>query len=103
MSGHNFTLIFHPLAEADYADAYYWYELKEPGLGERFMSEFRQKLEKVLVSPENYGPKTKKGYRESRLKSFPYSIVYRVDIKKQVIYISSIHHESKHPNNKFRK
>jgi len=31
----SFTVYFHPLAEKEVTDSYYWYETKLEGLGER--------------------------------------------------------------------
>ena len=77
MSNPERILIFHAQAELDYDNAYYWYELQEPGLGERFLDEVRGKLKKIVAHPETYGVKSRKTYREASLKDFPYSIVYK--------------------------
>ena len=103
MSNPECILIFHAQAELDYDNAYYWYELQDPGLGEQFLDEVRGKLKKIVAHPETYGVKSRKTYREASLKDFPYSIVYKIRPDMNAIFISSIHHERKHPNKKFRR
>ena len=103
MSSQEYKLIFHPEAEADYGHAYYWYELQKEGLGESFIEQFRKRIEQILENPETYSTKSKKDYREARLKDFPYVIVYKIQQIEKNILISSIHHQSKHPKKKFRK
>ena len=64
MSIVDYKLIFHPEAETDYNDVYYWYELQKEGLGERFLKQARKRLEQILEKPETYGAKSRSSYRE---------------------------------------
>ena len=43
-----FTLIFHPVADADLSDNYWWYVDKEVGLGERFEAAVLGSLKKTM-------------------------------------------------------
>lgn len=98
-----FRIEFHGEVSKDYNEAYDWYEQQKPGLGERFLSAVRTKLEQVALHPETYGQKTKKGYREARLDDFPFIIVYKIYYRNGVILINALHHQSKHPRKKFRR
>jgi hypothetical protein len=53
--------------------------------------------------PEAFGVKSRKNYRETTLKKFPYVVVYKLYIKRKIIFISSITHKSRHPENRYRK
>ena len=99
----NYTCLFHPLTQQDYNEAYTWYEEKQKGLGERFLTAFRKKIEEIALNPEAYGSRSKKKFREAHLDFFPYLIVYKINKRDKVIYISSIHHTKKHPTKKYRK
>lgn len=99
----SYSLFFHPDTDSDFDDAYTWYKAQESNVGERFAEQLSQKLDQILSSPETYGVKSKRGYREAKLKDFPYSIVYKIHAAQNLIFISSIHHEKLHPNKKFRK
>ena len=93
----------HPDVESDYDSAYYWYECEQIGLGERFLLAVHEKIDFIRLSPELYDFKSKRVYREAKVKGFPYLIVYRLYPRKKRIFISAIHHTSLHPNKKYRK
>jgi len=99
----SYTYRLHPLIKQDYDDAYGWYEDKQKGLGERFIKAVRKKIEEIVLHPEIYGSKGNKRFREAMVDFFPFLIIYKVNKRKQEIYISSIHHAKKHPRKKYRK
>lgn len=82
----NFRLIFHPLADLEYRDAFLWYENEQAGLGERFEKMIDQRLLKIIEHPENYGI-SKRPYREASIEFFPYTIVYKINKRKKLIYL----------------
>ncbi len=98
-----FHLEFHPDTSGDYDEAYAWYEDKTEGLGEQFLADVRNKIKVIFANPEIFSVKSKQGYREAKLDDFPYTVVYRILKKRKVIFISSIHHQSRHPRMKYRK
>jgi plasmid stabilization system protein ParE len=98
-----YRYIFHESVKADYDEAYEWYEEQQEGLGERFLSAFRSKMEQIAQRPEVYGEKAKKKYREAALDVFPFSIVYKVYKREKKIFVISIQHHKRHPKNKYRK
>ncbi len=98
----SYQLIFHPLAEREYFDAYQWYENKQEGLGDRFEKMVEIRLQEIVKYPENYGI-SKARYRETSIKDFPYRIVYKLNKKMGIIYISSIYHTGRNPKYKYRK
>jgi plasmid stabilization system protein ParE len=101
MSG--YTLVFHADAVIDYDEAYYWYEDQQKGLGEKFLSAIKSKTQQILDVPEIFSVKGREGYHEAFVNGFPYTIVYRIYKRKQVIFINSLHHQKKHPRKKYRK
>ncbi|PQJ11050.1 hypothetical protein CJD36_013860 [Flavipsychrobacter stenotrophus] len=103
MSINKYSFFFHPETDADFDEAYTWYKAQDANLGERFATQISQKLDQILASPEIYGVKFRKTYREASLKDFPYTIVYKIQPVKNLIFISSIHHQKLHPKKKFRK
>ena len=80
-------------------DAYDWYEHKSKGLGEIFLSELNNCYQKIEVQPTFYG-KTKKNFRQIRLKRFPYVVVYEILNSEVVVF--AVFHTSKNPKSKFR-
>jgi plasmid stabilization system protein ParE len=99
----SYTYRLHPLAFEDYNEAYEYYEDKQKDLGERFLKAVRNKIEKIALNPKAYGYKNNKYFREAKIEFFPYLIVYRIHRQTEQIFISSIHHTSKHPGKKYRK
>jgi plasmid stabilization system protein ParE len=98
-----YLLRLHPLIQQDFDEAYGWYEDQQKELGERFSNAIRGKIEQILLRPQVYGSRGNKKFREAKVEFFPYVIVYKINERKKEIYISSIHHNSKHPKKKFRK
>jgi hypothetical protein len=72
-------------------------------LGERFIKAVRHKIEQITLAPEAYSVKVNKKFREAKVEFFPYIIVYKINKRARVIYISSIHHSRKQPRKKYRK
>ena len=93
----------HPLVQADYNEAYEWYENKQKGLGERFLKAVRQKIEEISLNPHVHPSKSRKKYREARVDFFPFLIVYSIDKVNKELYILSIHNTKRHPLKKYRK
>jgi mRNA-degrading endonuclease RelE of RelBE toxin-antitoxin system len=98
-----YSLELHPEIEIDIQEAYKWYEERSDGLGERFLKAIREKMEDIAQHPFFFGERSKKGFREARVKGFPYLIIYKTYVQKKVVFINTIHHSSKHPDRKYRK
>lgn len=97
----SYQLIFHPDAEQEYVEAFRWYEKQRPGLGYRFEEYIEKCLKKIVSHPEHYSI-IKGQYREASTEIFPYAIVYKVNKRKKLIYISAVYHHKRNPDKKFR-
>ena len=95
-----YRYILHEAVKTDYDEAYAWYEDKLNGLGERFLSAIRTKLDEIAKRPEAFGERSRKGYREAQVDTFPYSIVYKIYKEERIIFVNSIHNHKKHPRKK---
>ena len=89
-----------PRARKELIDAWDWYDDKWTGLGDRFMREVEKKLDQIEKTPERY-PERRKGFRETKVRVFPYLIIYRIQKRKKIIAISSIFHTSRNPKKKY--
>ncbi len=89
-------------ADKEFSNAAVWYEKQSPGLGARFISVIKNKLNLIAKYPERY-PKRKGNFRETPIKTFPYIIVYTVYKKEQVITVSTIFHAKRNPKRKYKK
>lgn len=94
---------FHPLAKDEYKSAYDWYENLQMGLGERFGEAVRQKLLQISSQPEAFGSRSNMKFREAGIDFFPFLIVFKIKKRNREIFISAIHHTSRHTRRKYRK
>ena len=98
----SFVLGFDPKAEIEYYDAIDWYNLKLAGLGERFVNAVNYQLASIAQNPLIFQTRHS-DFRESKVKDFPYLIVYKIYPVKNVIYILSIFHTSRSPAKKYKR
>jgi len=92
---------FNQQSHDEYIEAYEWYELKQKGLGDKFMNCVDKRLEQIKEHPEYYG-KRYGNYRETKVENFPYMIVYEFLKRKQLIHIAAIYHSKRNPHKKYR-
>jgi plasmid stabilization system protein ParE len=82
---------FHPDAEREIEEAVAWYDGLSQRLGDDFLKELEQALERIIKFPEAWAIFST-NTRRCRLQKFPYGIVYRLvsdDI--QVIAVMHLH------------
>ncbi len=85
-----FLVSFTPEAETEALLAYFWYENQRVGLGEDFKICVDSKVESLMKSP-NSSSYIYKNIRASKIKRFPYNLIYRV-IDSQIQIIGVFHH-----------
>jgi toxin ParE1/3/4 len=68
---------FHPDALAEATEAVTFYEMRQPGLGKRFIAALRDAAERVCRNPSLYR-EVDVGIRKCRLLRFPYGVIFRV-------------------------
>jgi plasmid stabilization system protein ParE len=74
-------LEFHPEAELELIEAAAYYELRVPGLGERFEAEVRRATDLLLQHPE-IGPAADPVLRKLVLNRFPFTLYYKRYIRR---------------------
>jgi len=97
----SYRVVLLPRARKELLDAWDWYDNRWTGLGDRFMNEVEKRLQQIEKTPERYKER-KKGFRETKVKVFPYLIIYRLQKRKQLIAVSSIFHTSRNPRKKYK-
>ena len=78
-----------------------WYEERQTGLGDRFFNELLLHLKLIEQYPERYSCKYKL-FRETSLKIFPFSIIYKVNKRDKLILVVSIFHSSRNPAKRYK-
>jgi plasmid stabilization system protein ParE len=87
-------VIFTSEADDDIAEAYNWYEGREPGLGEEFLRCLEARILTIQRQPEIYRVAVDE-FRRAFMRRFPYEIFYEPADDAIVIY--SIFHCSQNP------
>lgn len=87
-------IVYAPEAAEDVAEAYAWYESREPGLGEDFLRALAACIATLQRHPLLY-PEAVDEFRRALLRRFPYEIFYEATTNIIVIY--SVFHCSQDP------
>jgi toxin ParE1/3/4 len=95
-----YTLIIKPHAIETAQQAYNWYEEQQNGLGEIFIKEIENCLDKIETWPISYA-KVKSNFRQIIVRTFPYVIVFEINGNEVIVY--TIFHTSRSPRKKFKK
>lgn len=84
-------------ANRDLSQAFEYYESEQPGLGERFIDEFRRAVDRIIAHPSAWSILDGE-IRKCRLNRFPYGVIYKVDEPSNRIYILAVAHLKRHPD-----
>jgi hypothetical protein len=89
-----YTIIISLTAQKEEAEAYLFYEKISDGLGERFLEEVENTLEKIAANPTHYSyVDSTNSLRDFALEKFPFVIIYEILADK--IIVTNIHHTKK--------
>jgi plasmid stabilization system protein ParE len=97
----SFSAIFSVRAQKEITQAWKWYEERQTGLGDRFITEVRRRIQQIEQNPERF-PTRYKSYKEAPVSVFPYLIIYRLNRKKRSARIVSVFLTSLNPKKKFK-
>jgi len=84
-------------AELEFSEAYDWYEEQQSGLGNRFFKEVNHYLQLIENNPFHFQVRYPEDLRAASLKIFPYLIIYWIDQKNEMAFVTSIFHTSRAP------
>lgn len=82
-------------AQAELDDAINWYAEQAPGLGDAFLLETLKVLKLIEQFPQAWHPLTPE-IRRCRLKRFPYSVVYILEV--DGILVLAVAHQHRKPS-----
>lgn len=84
-------------AELELFDTCRWYEKRQKGLSLKFRKELKDTLDHISASPELYAVKFGADLRTSKLKKFPFIVIYWYDDNLNTIFVTSIFHKKRNP------
>ena len=90
----NYVLVFRPEVPKELDEAYSWYESQELGLGDDFLEQVDEALDRVCQMPESY-PAVYRDVRRAVIRRFPYTIHYRI-VSSRVV-VTAIFHGRRNP------
>jgi len=85
-----------PSAKLDIEESAIWYNDKQKGLGKKFTSEIRQKIEDIKQNPKAFSIRYDKNTRTAITNVFPFMIHFTIENK--TIIIKAVFHTSINPN-----
>ena len=88
------TIIIRPGAYGDLSAARHWYNQKETGLGEKFLSSFELTVSRISWNPLLYRL-VYKNIRRAATDRFPYSVFFMYNEKIGLIEILSVIHQKR--------
>ena len=89
----SWRLEVRPEVETDLAAGALWYEMQQPGLGNRFLDEVETAWKRLKSNPLLSAVKpVGKGIRWCYPDSFPYRIVYHADEKRRSVVVLAVLH-----------
>jgi plasmid stabilization system protein ParE len=77
-----------------------WYEERSKGLGDRFVKEVTETILEIEQDPDRYSSKYK-NYRQTRIATFPFLIIFKINERNKIVRIVSVFHTSRNPNKKY--
>ncbi|MFL6236770.1 MAG: type II toxin-antitoxin system RelE/ParE family toxin [Thermoanaerobaculia bacterium] len=86
---------WHPLAKRELFEAQDFYENRAAGLGASFLERIETAVLLIRRHPQS-GSLAGDSLRQSRVRQFPYSLVYRVDEER--IFILAVAHDKRKPH-----
>lgn len=89
-----YTLQIRAEAIEETGEAYSWYESKQQGLGERFLSELQHIYYNIQDAPLKY-KQSYRGVRIAVMPVFPFLIIFT--LKETEIVVHSVFHTSRNP------
>ena len=93
-----FKTIILPSAKKDIKEAATWYNNKQYGLGIRFTTEVRERIQFIKSNPNSVAIR----YDSTRtlpLRVFPYMIHFELDLENKLIVVSAVFHTSRNSSN----
>lgn len=87
---------FRPEVEGDIADAAAWYDFRDPGLGQDFVTEVIRVWERLCRDPLT-GARGRKGsaIHWHYPKRFPYKVVFEIDEKSRSLLVLAVLHAAR--------
>lgn len=89
-----YRVVFRRPAQEEFEDAVAWYDEQRRGLGEEFLKEVTEAIERAAEHPLRY-PLVLEGVRRAVLRRFPYAIYFRQ--RNDLLVVLAVFHGRRNP------
>lgn len=96
-----YTTSFRKRATREYLNALNWYKKRSLQAADNFVLAVSETLNKIEEQPYRFH-NAYKNYHEVKIKKYPFSIVYFIDEKNQIIAVTTLFHQKRNPERKFK-
>lgn len=97
----HYKIKFHPNADKEIEESFDWYLEKSNLASVNFLEMVDKKIEEIRQHPKRYAVKIEL-LRETKITTYPYSIIYEIFEENKTIYVHSIFHLKRNPKIKFK-
>ena len=97
-----YNYILLAAAQAEYESSIIWYNERSWLAADEFAEAVENAIKLICDHPYRWRNEHGK-FHELALKNFPYSIVYGIDVNRELVVIGSIYHHRRNPKKKYRK
>lgn len=87
-------IAFRRAAESEFAEAVIWYDQRRAGLGQEFIHEIEQALDRAAAAPQRY-PVVAGDVRRTVTRRFPFAIYFRVRL--DTLVVLAVFHGRRNP------
>ena len=89
-----FRVVFRRAAKEEFEDATAWYQERRLGLGEQFVSEINEAIERAVEHPQQY-PVVFGDVRRTVSRRFPFAVYFRV--RGDMLVVLAVFHGRRNP------
>jgi plasmid stabilization system protein ParE len=97
----SYKITFRKKVVKEYLHAIAWYKERSPSAAENFVRLFQQRLDEIEMQPD-YFRNSYKHFHETKIRRYPYNVVYFIDESKKIIVVTTLFHQKRNPRKKFR-
>jgi len=96
-----YSYILLATAQEEYESSIGWYCERSLPAADKFIEAVDNALQLICEHPNRWRNEYHT-YYELGVKKYPYSIVYTIDVERELVIVSSIYHHSRNPKKKYK-
>lgn len=98
----SYRYILAEQAQQEYEEALTWYLQRSLMATENFIEAMNDTLTLICNHPTRWRNEYK-DFFELGLKKYPFTVIYKIDVDHEIVFVTAVYHHSKSPRKKYRK